>query len=255
MSIASAIQNAQQKIANAYTAISNMGGTLPATQDLSNMPTAIASIPTGGGKVANFTIVGNPEINGGVARGFTASDYVTFTLTNVPSTITSYEMIFRANTMYNDNYPQGVSAQFSNNAIGHALGTNRGDYLTTWCSTNQNSVSAFSVNGFFVTTSSQSTKGIVGNFYWIRLTTGNVYEIIADNNYTIDNLPTSGWSTGTSAVFGGVDGTFFENNITYYIGRNSDSNYPNQIWNGEIDLNNFRFKVNGDIIYEAYSNS
>ena len=49
MSIASAIQNAQQKIANAYTVISNMGGTLPATQDLANMPTAIASIPTGGG--------------------------------------------------------------------------------------------------------------------------------------------------------------------------------------------------------------
>jgi surface protein len=46
MSIASAIQNAQQKIANAYTAISNKGGTLPATQDLANMPTAINSIST-----------------------------------------------------------------------------------------------------------------------------------------------------------------------------------------------------------------
>lgn len=48
MSIATAIQNAQQRVANAYTAISNMGGTLPATQNLANMPTAIASIPTGG---------------------------------------------------------------------------------------------------------------------------------------------------------------------------------------------------------------
>ena len=47
MSIASAIQNAQQKVANSYTAISNKGGTLPATQNLSNMPTAIASIPSG----------------------------------------------------------------------------------------------------------------------------------------------------------------------------------------------------------------
>lgn len=50
MSIASAIQAAQQKIANAYAAISSKGGTLPATQDLANMPTAINSITT-----TNFT--------------------------------------------------------------------------------------------------------------------------------------------------------------------------------------------------------
>ena len=46
MSIASAITAAQGKVAAAYTAISNKGGTLPATQNLSNMPTAINSIPT-----------------------------------------------------------------------------------------------------------------------------------------------------------------------------------------------------------------
>lgn len=48
MSIATAIQNAQGKVANAYTAVSNKGGTLPATQDLSNLPTAINSISGGG---------------------------------------------------------------------------------------------------------------------------------------------------------------------------------------------------------------
>lgn len=47
MSIATAIQNAQQRVANAYTAISNKGGTIPATQNLANMPTAIDSIPSG----------------------------------------------------------------------------------------------------------------------------------------------------------------------------------------------------------------
>jgi hypothetical protein len=46
MSIASAIQNAQQKVTNAYTAVNNKGGTLPATQNLSNLPNAISSIPT-----------------------------------------------------------------------------------------------------------------------------------------------------------------------------------------------------------------
>lgn len=49
MSIATAITAAQGKVANAYTAVSNKGGTLPATQNLSNLPTAISSIPSGGG--------------------------------------------------------------------------------------------------------------------------------------------------------------------------------------------------------------
>lgn len=46
MSIASAITAAQGRVANAYTAVSNKGGTLPATQNLTNLPTAIDSIPT-----------------------------------------------------------------------------------------------------------------------------------------------------------------------------------------------------------------
>jgi hypothetical protein len=49
MSIATAIQNAQQKVENAYTAVSNKGGTIPATQNLSNLPAAISSIPSSGG--------------------------------------------------------------------------------------------------------------------------------------------------------------------------------------------------------------
>lgn len=48
MSIASAITNAQQRIVNAYTAVSNKGGTLPVTQNLTNLPNAITSIPSGG---------------------------------------------------------------------------------------------------------------------------------------------------------------------------------------------------------------
>lgn len=48
MSIASAITAAQTKVANAYTAVNSKGGTLPATQNLTNLPTAINSIPSGG---------------------------------------------------------------------------------------------------------------------------------------------------------------------------------------------------------------
>ena len=48
MSISSALVAAQGRVADAYTAISNKGGTLPATQNLANMPAAINSIPSGG---------------------------------------------------------------------------------------------------------------------------------------------------------------------------------------------------------------
>lgn len=51
MSIATAIQNAQGKVANAYTAVSGKGGTLPATQDLSNLSAAINSIQVSSGSL------------------------------------------------------------------------------------------------------------------------------------------------------------------------------------------------------------
>ena len=47
--IKAAILALKGRIADAYTAISAKGGTLPATQDSANLPTAIASIPSGGG--------------------------------------------------------------------------------------------------------------------------------------------------------------------------------------------------------------
>lgn len=49
MTIASAITAAQGRVADCYTSVETMGGTIPATQNLTNLPTAIESIPTGGG--------------------------------------------------------------------------------------------------------------------------------------------------------------------------------------------------------------
>lgn len=47
MSIATAITNLQGKIANAYTAIENKGGTLPTTQNAENLSATIDGIPAG----------------------------------------------------------------------------------------------------------------------------------------------------------------------------------------------------------------
>ena len=72
MSIATAIQNAQQRVANAYTAVDDKGGTLPATQNLTNLPEAIRSIPSGGGG-------GGQTVNAKAAAGtesYTTNDKV-----------------------------------------------------------------------------------------------------------------------------------------------------------------------------------
>ena len=59
MSIQTAIQNAQQKVANAYTAVSGKGGKLPATQNLSNLPAAIESISGGTTPTGTLSITAN----------------------------------------------------------------------------------------------------------------------------------------------------------------------------------------------------
>ena len=59
MSIASAIQTKQQQIADSYTAVSNKGGTLPQTQNLTNLPTAISSIPSGTTPTGTLSITEN----------------------------------------------------------------------------------------------------------------------------------------------------------------------------------------------------
>lgn len=80
MSIASAIQAAQGKVANAYTAVSNKGGTLPATQNLSNLPDAINSI-SGGGSQSKYGItidafLGDVDANGTLQSPTSSYDLV-----------------------------------------------------------------------------------------------------------------------------------------------------------------------------------
>lgn len=79
--IKQAIEALKSRIADAYTAISAKGGTLPATQDSANLPTAIASIPSGSGVVI--------DLNG---YSFDAAG------TNHPKTI--YDLIFNNGRIY-----------------------------------------------------------------------------------------------------------------------------------------------------------
>lgn len=107
MSIATAIQNAQGKVANAYTAVSNKGGTLPATQNLSNLPTAINSIQVSSGSVTipqsdrlGATTVYNPNLFSGTSHGSSTSKALNYTkaVTVTSGTYTLWH--YASNTWY-----------------------------------------------------------------------------------------------------------------------------------------------------------
>jgi hypothetical protein len=87
MTIASAITAAQGRVADCYTSVNTMGGTLPATQDLTNLPSAIESIPTGGGGGDTIFL---PNESGST---ISAGDKVLFTLgvkgSDTPETFTT----------------------------------------------------------------------------------------------------------------------------------------------------------------------
>jgi len=59
MSITTAIQNAQEKIANSYSAVREKGGTVPETQNLANLPAAIRSISGSSGGTGDIIDVYN----------------------------------------------------------------------------------------------------------------------------------------------------------------------------------------------------
>ena len=90
MSIQSAIENAQQKVADAYTAASAKGATMPATQNLSNLATTIGSISGGGGsgKYKLFDRVSDDSLGeiGTVCGFFTDANDVEYAVVALDST-------------------------------------------------------------------------------------------------------------------------------------------------------------------------
>ena len=93
MSITTSLEHAQQKVAAAYTAVSNKGGTLPATRNLANLPSAITSISGGGGGSTinnqDKTITANGSYT--ADAGYTGLGTVTVnvdTVNNTPLSIT-----------------------------------------------------------------------------------------------------------------------------------------------------------------------
>ena len=58
MSVQSEIDRIITAVGNAYSKVSEKGGTVPAPQTVANLPAAIESIPSGGGETATFKLLG-----------------------------------------------------------------------------------------------------------------------------------------------------------------------------------------------------
>lgn len=121
MSIASAITAAQGKVANAYTAVSNKGGTLPAVQNLSNLSTAINSISTGG-TISSLTITPTTSQQTITASGGT-DGYSPITVNAVTSSID--------NNITASNIKSGVSILGVNGSVTELKGETRSVSLTS----------------------------------------------------------------------------------------------------------------------------
>ena len=114
MSIASAITAAQGKVADCYTAISNKGGTLPATQNLSNMPTAINSIPSGGGSskygCTIDNMLGDVDANGKLQQPANTSGDIVFTgVKDVGTNALAYKFYGNSNLTHSVSFPDLIT--------------------------------------------------------------------------------------------------------------------------------------------------
>lgn len=116
MSIASAIQNAQGRVADCYTAISNKGGTLPATQNLSNMPTAISSIPTGSTPVINSLSI-TPSTS---AQTFNSSSVDGYKPVSVSAVTSSIDSNIQAGNIKNGVSILGVTGTYTGGGGGYS---------------------------------------------------------------------------------------------------------------------------------------
>lgn len=68
MSLNSEIQNYNDGLLDAYSAVNTKGGTVPANKNLDNLPTAINSVPSGGGDLV-FAISKNVGGSNGISGG------------------------------------------------------------------------------------------------------------------------------------------------------------------------------------------
>lgn len=188
MTIASAITAAQGRVADCYTAISNKGGTLPATQNLSNMPAAIASIPSGGGQIIeNFTTFGSPTIDENhVLSNLSNSNYVSI---DKITPAASFDMIVPIKI---SSTPSSTQVILGTTAGAPNIYMENGSRIHCWTGS---------------AGASGSTSMAINTKYWLRIVYDGSYSrvyLLQDNSYTLDTLPSISSWTQQFSFSGGV---------------------------------------------------
>lgn len=269
MSIATAITNAQGRVAACYTSVNTMGGTLPETQNLANLPDAIESIPTGGsypgldssfnkGEVTiekgiladyftsgvtetgclakyqtvynNYKIVSTPTINFGSG---VVSDFSTSNYLSMPqafpSTISQADMIFK-----------GMLTDLSS----HSMLLARADSQErSFCIRSNTSKFSCYIGSWVDGTNVLS----VNTWYWFRVvfdgTNWKGYTL-EDNDYILEKLPDiSQWRLEWTTITNFVSGNMF--NIGY------NYNVSSQYWKGSMNLGQSQIIVNNELWWNA----
>ena len=207
MSIATAIQNAQQKVADAYTALSNKGGTLPATQNLSNMPTAIGSISTGG-TIDTLTVTPTTSQQTITATGG-VDGYNPITVNAVTSAIDS--------DIKATNIKSGVNILGVNGSVIELAGETRSVSLTSSSgntftpSSGKNGITSITVTPnnqarTVTPTTSQQSLTVGSGYSGNGTITVNAVTSSIDNNITAGNIKKDVTILGVTGTYEGVGG-------------------------------------------------
>ena len=129
MTIASEITRINGNIAAAYTALSNKGATMPATQNSANLATTVASIPAGGGDTVTAVNYTGSAIAVGDKVWLNKKANVSASSVAVSTSSSSYVYVIEptGNSVYYSTYKYDISAGTSTSGQANA-GVNLGTY-------------------------------------------------------------------------------------------------------------------------------
>ena len=197
-------------------------------------------------KPDDYTVVGTPTISAdGIASGFSDSNYITHSITNLTSTsiLEAYAKVVSPSPISGHCVALYIG---DSSSWGGSFVIEGGDGTIRICG---NSASGVSVIGY----SHSGVANTTYNFYMKvdfsesdgQGHTGSIYGELRDVD---GNLIASGKSYGSSVggTWYGIDYTHYNGLI--YIGKRPQNNFN---WNnGSIDLNAFKIYVDGNLVYQ-----
>ena len=206
MTIASEITRINNNIANTYTALSDKGATMPATQNSANLANTVASIPAGGGDTVTAVNYTGSAITAGDKVWLNKKANVS--ASSVAVTTSSGNRIYviepTGNFVYYDTYKYDISAGTSTSGQANA-GLNLGTYPQYYDEYNNIFISNYMVNA---SGSTQTTLYYKQGNYAAGNKEGSykfhLYRIDKENNFAITKdwivLSTSGNSAPSSII-------------------------------------------------------